>query len=186
MSDIKSNLQKIKKLINDAEEKSARSVGSVKLMAVSKFHPQQAVEEAIECGQLLFGENRVQEAVQKFTPIPLNGELAVYRQQDGASVGVCAGEFYCVFHAALTILLHTGVLDVLFGAEDLLEDVAKFHLAHVAASFHVGEHALQVADTLRKTVHFAKTFIDLLQSLADKFEGFVEAGFESLFKFVVN
>lgn len=69
MSDIKSNLQKIKKLINDAEEKSARSVGSVKLMAVSKFHPQQAVEEAIECGQLLFGENRVQEAVQKFTPI---------------------------------------------------------------------------------------------------------------------
>ncbi len=69
MSDIKSNLQKIKKLINDAEEKSGRSAGSVKLMAVSKFHPQQAVEEAIECGQLLFGENRVQEAVQKFTPI---------------------------------------------------------------------------------------------------------------------
>lgn len=69
MSDIKANLDKIHKLINAAEQSSGRSTGSVKLMAVSKFHPQEAVEEAIACGQLLFGENRVQEAVQKFTPI---------------------------------------------------------------------------------------------------------------------
>ena len=69
MSDIKANLDKIHKLINAAEQGSGRSTDSVKLMAVSKFHPQEAVEEAIACGQLLFGENRVHEAVQKFTPI---------------------------------------------------------------------------------------------------------------------
>lgn len=69
MSQIKDNLQKIHKLINEAEEQTGRKTACVKLMAVSKFHPKEAVEEAIACGQFLFGENRVQEAVQKFTPI---------------------------------------------------------------------------------------------------------------------
>ena len=34
-------------------------------MAVSKFHPVSAIEEAYACGQRLFGENRVQEAEEK-------------------------------------------------------------------------------------------------------------------------
>jgi pyridoxal phosphate enzyme (YggS family) len=37
-------------------------------MGVSKFHGQDAVEEAWKAGLRLFGENRVQEAVEKFTP----------------------------------------------------------------------------------------------------------------------
>jgi len=38
----------------------------VKLVAVSKFHPAAAVEEALKAGQNIFGENRVQEAKEKF------------------------------------------------------------------------------------------------------------------------
>ena len=66
---IKENLLNIKNEINLAEEKSGRKPGSVKLMAVSKFHPGEAVIEAINEGQFLFGENRVQEALEKFTPL---------------------------------------------------------------------------------------------------------------------
>lgn len=66
---IKENLEIIRNKIAEAEKKSGRQAGSVKLMAVSKFHPAQAVEEALVCGQLLFGENRVQEASSKFPPI---------------------------------------------------------------------------------------------------------------------
>lgn len=66
---IKDNLEIIRNKIAEAEKKSGRQAGSVKLMAVSKFHPAQAVEEALNCGQLLFGENRVQEASEKFPPI---------------------------------------------------------------------------------------------------------------------
>lgn len=66
---IKQNLQEIKNKIEDAEIKSGRKPGSVKLMAVSKFHPDTDVIEAIECGQNLFGENRVQEADSKFPKI---------------------------------------------------------------------------------------------------------------------
>ena len=63
------NLDNIKKQIKDAEKSSGRKEGSVKLMAVSKFHPGDAVIQAINAGQFLFGENRVQEAAAKFPPI---------------------------------------------------------------------------------------------------------------------
>ncbi|MCR4939386.1 MAG: YggS family pyridoxal phosphate-dependent enzyme [Treponemataceae bacterium] len=63
---IKDNLEHIKEKIHDAELRAGRKVGSVKLMAVSKFHPAEAVIEAYKAGQKLFGENRVQEACGKF------------------------------------------------------------------------------------------------------------------------
>lgn len=66
---IKDNLEIIKNKISEAEKKSGRQTGSVKLMAVSKFHPADAVVEAMAAGQLLFGENRVQEASAKFPPL---------------------------------------------------------------------------------------------------------------------
>ncbi len=66
---IKENLENIRYKINQAEKKSGRAEGSVKLMAVSKFHPSEAVVEAFNANQLLFGENRVQEASEKFPPL---------------------------------------------------------------------------------------------------------------------
>lgn len=69
MISIKDNLELIREKIIAAEKKAGRPENSVKLMAVSKFHPQSDVVTAIECNQFLFGENRVQEAVEKFEPI---------------------------------------------------------------------------------------------------------------------
>lgn len=66
---IKENLENIRYKIIEAEKKSGRAEDSVKLMAVSKFHPVEAVVEAFVAGQLLFGENRVQEASEKFQPL---------------------------------------------------------------------------------------------------------------------
>lgn len=66
---IKEKLDCVRKKIREAEAKSGREEGSVKLLAVSKFHPKEAVFEAMEAGQTSFGENRVQEAVEKFEQI---------------------------------------------------------------------------------------------------------------------
>lgn len=68
---IEQNLNNIKERILKAEQKSGRPAGSVKLMAVSKFHPAESVIEALNAGQFLFGENRVQEANEKFPEIIL-------------------------------------------------------------------------------------------------------------------
>ena len=56
---IKENLNNIKKQLPD----------SVRLVAVSKFHTAQEVIEAIQAGQTVFGENRVQEAAAKFDEV---------------------------------------------------------------------------------------------------------------------
>lgn len=69
MADIKSNLENVISQIHMAEKSAGRKEGSVRLVAVSKFHPAQAVIEAYNAGQTLFGENRVQEAKAKFEEI---------------------------------------------------------------------------------------------------------------------
>ena len=42
----------------------------VELVAVSKFHPSEAILEAYNAGQRLFGESRVQELVAKYNTLP--------------------------------------------------------------------------------------------------------------------
>jgi pyridoxal phosphate enzyme (YggS family) len=42
----------------------------VKLLAVSKFHPVEAIVEAYEAGQRAFGESRPQELKQKYEVLP--------------------------------------------------------------------------------------------------------------------
>lgn len=66
---IKENIEKIREKIISAEIKAGRKEGAVALMAVSKFHPAEAVLEALKANQFLFGENRVQEACGKFPEI---------------------------------------------------------------------------------------------------------------------
>lgn len=66
MQDIKQNLNSILNKIRETEIKTGRKENSVKLMAVSKFHSCEEIETAIKSGQILFGENRVQEASEKF------------------------------------------------------------------------------------------------------------------------
>ncbi|WP_407425496.1 YggS family pyridoxal phosphate-dependent enzyme [Treponema sp.] len=80
MSDIRENLLNILSNIREAEKRSGRGENSVRLVAVSKFHPAESVIEAMNAGQTLFGENRIQEAAGKFDEIrskDLNPELHI-------------------------------------------------------------------------------------------------------------
>jgi pyridoxal phosphate enzyme (YggS family) len=42
----------------------------VRLVAVSKFHPNEALQEAYDAGQRIFGESKVQEMMQKYESLP--------------------------------------------------------------------------------------------------------------------
>ncbi len=68
-SDLAKNLAEVKKQIADAAQKANRSADEIKLVAVSKTHPAQKVNEAIAAGAFVFGENKVQEAEGKITEI---------------------------------------------------------------------------------------------------------------------
>jgi pyridoxal phosphate enzyme (YggS family) len=69
MSSIQANLQDVRTRIAVAEKEANRIEAGVSLVAVSKFHPLAAVEEAFAAGQKIFGENRVQEAAGKFSTL---------------------------------------------------------------------------------------------------------------------
>jgi len=64
-SEIPQRLARIRERIADAAGRAGRSPGDVRLIAVSKTHPIDAVRAAAAAGQLDFGENKVQEALQK-------------------------------------------------------------------------------------------------------------------------
>jgi len=71
---IAENLEKVRNEIADACARAGRKTDTVALMAVSKMNPAQALVEAYEAGQRLFGENRVQEAQGKAPVVlPLPG-----------------------------------------------------------------------------------------------------------------
>ncbi len=42
----------------------------VRLVAVSKFHPNEAIEEAYQAGQRIFGESKVQEMTARYETLP--------------------------------------------------------------------------------------------------------------------
>jgi hypothetical protein len=69
MNSIAENLAGIQARIAAAALQAGRDPAAVTLIAVSKTQAREAVLAALKAGQVLFGENRVQEAVQKF-PVP--------------------------------------------------------------------------------------------------------------------
>lgn len=76
LEEMRTHLAALEARISSACKIAGRGRESVKLVWVSKFHPAEAVENAISLGATDFGENRVQEAELKFsTPrTALNGE----------------------------------------------------------------------------------------------------------------
>lgn len=71
------NFKKIYGQIKDTAVSCGRDIDSVKLCAVSKFHPVNSVYAAMKVNHMLFGENRVQEAYAKFSEINEDESVAV-------------------------------------------------------------------------------------------------------------
>jgi len=65
MNDLPAGLQAIRDRITTAASKAGRDPASVELLAVSKTFPVESIREAMDAGQFLFGENKVQEVLAK-------------------------------------------------------------------------------------------------------------------------
>jgi pyridoxal phosphate enzyme (YggS family) len=64
------SLEKIQQRITAACVRAGRDPRSVTLLAVTKSQPPEVVREAADCGQALFGENKIQEAKAKIPLCP--------------------------------------------------------------------------------------------------------------------
>jgi PLP dependent protein len=72
MTSIAENLARVREQIAHAAAKAGSVADGIALVAITKTHPAEKVHEAIEAGQTLFGESRVQEARAKIPELPSN------------------------------------------------------------------------------------------------------------------
>lgn len=72
MNDLSDRLQAIRDRIAAAAQRCGRDPASIELLAVSKTFPVEAIREAMDAEQLLFGENKVQEILAKAPLLPAN------------------------------------------------------------------------------------------------------------------
>ncbi len=70
MTNIRDRLQGVQAQIESACAAASRDPSSVNLLAVSKTKPLEMVTDAISCGQLDFGENYLQDALEKISAMP--------------------------------------------------------------------------------------------------------------------
>ena len=67
---VKENLENVRENIKKACEKAGRDVSEVTLIAVSKTKPVPMLQEAYDAGSRDFGENKVQEIMDKYPVLP--------------------------------------------------------------------------------------------------------------------
>ena len=72
MNSVAENLKRVREQIMDVALKAGRSADEIELVAITKAHPAEQVREAIDAGQTIFGESRVQEARVKIPELPSN------------------------------------------------------------------------------------------------------------------
>ena len=72
MASIAENLERIRRIITQAAAKVGRSENEIELVAITKTHPAERIRDAVQAGQTLFGESRVQEARAKIPELPSN------------------------------------------------------------------------------------------------------------------
>lgn len=68
---IENNLKRILESINQCAIKNSRDPAEIKLIVVSKNRTVAEIQKVINAGQLLFGENRVQEMIEKKEKLPI-------------------------------------------------------------------------------------------------------------------
>jgi pyridoxal phosphate enzyme (YggS family) len=123
---IASNLAAVRGAIERAAQASGRLPSAIRLIAVSKTFSIEHVRAAFRAGQREFGENRVQEALEKIastTDTPIDWHLVGHLQSNKAPRA--AGAFKCIHSvddAALLRKLETAAIEMRH-APDLLVQV---------------------------------------------------------------
>jgi pyridoxal phosphate enzyme (YggS family) len=145
---VRDNLHAVRERLERAARGAGRDPGSIRLVAISKTFPAEAVRVAREAGQLDFGENRVQEGLQKMHATADTGvrwHLVGHLQTNKARKAAAA--FACIHSVDGVDLLRrldnaaaeAGVAPELLIQADLAGEETKFGAAEVAVEAMVRE-----------------------------------------------
>lgn len=153
---LRERLESVLFRVRRAERNSGRPEGSVHLIAVSKLHSAEAIQEAYEAGQTAFGENYVQEALSKQETLRgCSGiEWHCIGHIQSRKIGDVAGRFH---------LIHT--VDSVEFAEKLSRKMPDNTVQPVLIQVNVGEE-VQKSGVDRRHLHELAERIFLLSGVA--------------------
>lgn len=106
----------------------------VKLIAVSKFHPVEAVMEAYDAGQRLFGENKVQEMTAKHEALPTDIQWHFIGHLQTNKVKYIA-PFVAMIHSIDSLHLLIEVNRQAEKAGRIIDCLLQLHIAHEDTKF---------------------------------------------------
>jgi len=139
--------------LEQAARAAGRDAATIRLVAVSKTFPADAVRAAADCGQLDFGENRVQEGLQKIRATadqPLRWHLIGHLQSNKAKKAV---ESFALIHSIDGVDLLRKVDDAAVALERTPEVLVQVDMAGEATKFGAPEDSVaaifEAAESLR-------------------------------------
>lgn len=124
MSDIKKEIESI----------TAQLPDGVKLVAVSKFHPESSIEEAYAAGQRIFGESHVQELQQKYEHLPKDIEWHFIGHLQTNKVKYIAS-YVALIHAVDTLKLLKEINKQAEKAGRIIPCLLQLHVAREETKF---------------------------------------------------
>ena len=90
---IKDNLIDIKKSLTQAAEHAGRDPREITLLPVSKRKPFESLMDAYNAGERVFGENRVDEALEKLAKLPPDAQIDMIGHLQSNKAAKTAGKF---------------------------------------------------------------------------------------------
>ena len=115
----------IEKNIQNIREKLP---GGCRLIAVTKTHPVELLTEAYNAGQKVFGENKVQEMVEKYEKLPKDIEWHMIGHLQSNKVKYIA-PFVSLIHSIDSIKLLTEVNKQAFKIQKVINCLLQIHIA---------------------------------------------------------
>ena len=150
---VAANLTTVRGRLEQAARAAGRDPATIRLVAVSKTFPADAVRAAAVCGQLDFGENRVQEGLQKIRATadqPLRWHLIGHLQSNKAKKAV---ESFALIHSIDGVDLLRKVDDAAVALERTPEVLVQVDMAGEATKFGAPEDSVaaifEAAESLR-------------------------------------
>lgn len=163
---IKENLESVNARIAAAAEKSGRSKSDIKLIAVTKTHPAEMINEAVKCGITDIGENKPQEVRDKFDSVlPVNWHLIGHLQSNKIKyiINRC-----CMIHSVDSIKLMDEIEQAALKHEKDMDILIQVNISGEESKQGIAPSELD--DILSHAGHLTKVHVRGLMTIIPKAE----------------
>lgn len=150
---VKENLENVRENIKKACEKAGRDVSEVTLIAVSKTKPVPMLQEAYDAGSRDFGENKVQEIMDKYPVLPqdIRWHMIGHLQRNKVKYIV---DKVCLIHSVDSLRLAEEISSQAEKKKVEVDILVEVNIAHEESKFGTSrEEAISLVEEISKLPH---------------------------------